>query len=78
MDICQFKYDKLTLFEHISLGTEYAGQWEKNKFHGNGTRRFKNGNVYNGNYVNGRRHGQGKCHFSNGGEISKGSLQQLK
>lgn len=50
-------------------GTEYSGQWHKNRFHGEGTRRFKNGNVYNGNYVDGKRHGQGKCYFANGGEF---------
>ena len=53
---------------HIFLGTEYSGQWHKNKFHGMGTRRFKNGNVYTGNYEDGRRQGQGKCFFANGGE----------
>lgn len=66
-------HSMISKITHLSLitvpGTEYAGQWSKNRFHGEGTRRFNNGNVYNGNYVDGRRQGQGKCYFANGGEF---------
>ena len=50
----------------LPKGTEYAGQWKKNRFHGEGTRRFNNGNVYTGNYGSGKRQGQGRCYFANG------------
>jgi hypothetical protein len=49
-----------------STGTEYEGQWVKNRFHGEGSRRFLNGNIYTGSYVCGQRQGLGRCYFANG------------
>ena len=49
-----------------STGTEYEGQWVKNRFHGEGSRRFLNGNVYTGSYICGKRQGLGRCYFANG------------
>lgn len=34
--------------------------------HGQGTRRFKNGNVFAGTYKEGKRSGHGRCYFANG------------
>jgi len=34
--------------------------------HGEGTRRFPDGNVYTGHYDNGHRSGQGRCYYANG------------
>ena len=34
------------------------------RFHGDGTRRFNDGNVYNGNYVDEKRQGHGKIYFA--------------
>jgi hypothetical protein len=47
-------------------GSEYVGNWENNKMHGQGTRRFPNGNIFTGIYKEGKRSGQGRCYFANG------------
>jgi hypothetical protein len=67
-------HNQLAYFHHrimLSLlkntaGTEYEGQWMKNRFHGHGSRRFSNGNHYTGQYCHGKRQGQGRCYFANG------------
>lgn len=48
------------------LGSEYVGEWQGNVMHGNGTRRFKNGDVYIGTYASGKRAGEGRFYFANG------------
>jgi len=57
-------YLRMILF--FFLGSEYVGMWEANLMHGNGTRRFKNGDVYIGNYSDGKRAGEGRFYFANG------------
>lgn len=46
---------------------EYVGDWENNLMHGQGTRRFPNGDLYVGPYVQGRREGtDGRFYYTNG------------
>lgn len=40
-----------------------AGQWEHDKFHGEGTYYYKNGDIYSGNWQRGVRHGDGTLLF---------------
>lgn len=47
-------------------GGEYAGDWTANQMHGNGTRRYPNGDLYVGEYVSGKRHGEGRFYYANG------------
>lgn len=62
---CACSYLMLVLTS-ATTDTEYSGQWMKNRFHGEGCRRFKNGNVYTGKYICGKREGLGRCYFANG------------
>jgi hypothetical protein len=46
---------------------EYVGQFAKNHFSGEGTRRYGNGDVYTGSFHASQRHGnQGKLYYANG------------
>ena len=45
---------------------EYLGNWHEDKMHGEGYRRYPNGDVYQGNYKAGKRHGSGCFYYSNG------------
>ncbi len=47
-------------------GGEYVGEWRDDKMHGNGTRRYTNGDMYVGNFDKGKREGEGRFYFSNG------------
>lgn len=49
---------------------EYVGDWRDNQMHGEGTRRYPNGDVYVGHYFKGKRHGHGKFYYSNGDTYS--------
>ena len=51
---------------HMDDGGEYVGQWHHNQMHGDGTRRYPNGDVYNGSFQHNERHGQGRFYYSNG------------
>ncbi|GAX16396.1 hypothetical protein FisN_10Hh371 [Fistulifera solaris] len=47
-------------------GGEYVGEWRDDKMHGDGTRRYPNGDMYVGNFDEGKREGEGRFYFSNG------------
>ena len=48
------------------LLSEYTGQWKNGKFHGEGTLRWKCGDVYVGGFKNDEICGKGKMTFANG------------
>ena len=46
--------------------SDYTGQWKNRKFHGEGTLRWKCGDVYVGGFKNDKICGKGKMTFANG------------
>ncbi len=54
-------------FEHIwDDGAKYAGEWQNNKFHGQGTMTWPDGTKYVGEWQNDKRTGLGKTFFTDG------------
>ena len=43
----------------LSNDFKYKGSWEKGRFHGNGTLKYKNGSLYRGSFLNGAKNGYG-------------------
>lgn len=56
----------LSIEQGVANKGEYVGDWYKDKMHGQGYRRYPNGDVYVGGFESGKRHGHGCFYFSNG------------
>jgi hypothetical protein len=52
-------------------GVEYVGQFQNDKFHGNGQYKWKDGKTYIGGWVQGMQHGDGKLIVQNKVKIGK-------
>ena len=49
-----------TEYKHLArLGSQYVGDWEKNREHGVGVHTYNDGSMYEGEYQNASRHGKG-------------------
>lgn len=72
LDMNLFKYLTATvasilLCSQLYAAGEYKGERNAfNRFHGEGTYKYTNGNVYSGEWVDGRKNGQGKQTWANG------------
>ena len=51
----------------------YDGQWQNNKRHGFGVRRYQSGNVYEGNWRDGLRNGKGTMRWLDVNETYSGN-----
>ena len=47
-------------------GNKYVGEWQNDKWHGQGIRNLANGDKYVGEFKNGKKHGQGTYTYING------------
>ena len=64
---CTYTYYHNCFFEYIwDDGAKYSGEWQNNKFHGQGTMTWPDGTKYVGEWQNDKRTGLGKIFFPDG------------
>jgi hypothetical protein len=64
---CTYTYYHNCFFEHIwDDGGKYAGEWQNDKFHGQGTMTWPDGTKYVGEWENDETHGQGTMTWPDG------------
>ena len=56
----------------------YDGEWKENMMHGNGERKYNNGDVYNGNFIMNKRSGFGTMRFAENHVEYRGDWQDDK
>ena len=57
----------------MANGNEYTGQYENDRFHGQGTYKWPSGKKYVGQFANNNFNGQGTMHYADGISIYEGS-----
>ena len=59
---------KLTIYEGKIPISKYIGEFKNDNFHGQGSKKWSNGDVYRGQWKDGKRNGEGIQIWANGDE----------